>query len=139
MYLYRSLLARAEADDPVRVGLIGAGKFGSMFLAQVPTTLGMAVTAIADLDTEQAYDRIGSGRRVPPGETVGSGPLRVVEVPRCRMTGQGVGPEGEVPDQRGPRGDRVDLVYGKRALVVTGVELAGRALAVGGERGQGDE
>jgi predicted homoserine dehydrogenase-like protein len=33
----------------VRVGLIGAGKFGSMFLSQVPTTPGSRSPAIADL------------------------------------------------------------------------------------------
>ncbi|TDY22029.1 putative homoserine dehydrogenase-like protein [Paraburkholderia sp. BL6665CI2N2] len=43
-------------DRPVRVGLIGAGKFGSMFLAQVPTTIGLMVTAIADLSIDRARD-----------------------------------------------------------------------------------
>ena len=46
-------LARLR-EKPVKVGLIGAGKFGSMFLAQVPTTAGIQVTAIADLSTERA-------------------------------------------------------------------------------------
>ena len=54
MYLYSSLLQRESDNRPVRVGLIGAGKFGSMFLAQVPTTPGLAVSAIADLDPTQA-------------------------------------------------------------------------------------
>jgi predicted homoserine dehydrogenase-like protein len=36
------------------VGLIGAGKFGSMFLSQVPTIAGLEVTAIADLDPARA-------------------------------------------------------------------------------------
>ena len=47
----------AEADArgaPVRAGLIGAGKFGSMFLSQVPTISGLEVTAIADLDVGRA-------------------------------------------------------------------------------------
>ena len=57
MYLYSSLLQRAADNKPVRVGLIGAGKFGSMFLAQLPTTPGLAVTAIADLDPAQAMQR----------------------------------------------------------------------------------
>ena len=34
MNLYKKLRARAEEGNPVRVGMIGAGKFGSMFLAQ---------------------------------------------------------------------------------------------------------
>ena len=46
--------ARAAAGKPVRVGLIGAGKFGSMFLAQAPTVAGLHVAMIADLDTERA-------------------------------------------------------------------------------------
>ncbi len=37
----------------VTVGLIGAGKFGSMFLAQVPTTRGLVVVAIADLSPDR--------------------------------------------------------------------------------------
>ena len=54
MFVYQELLARAEAADPVRVGLIGAGKFGSMFLSQVPTTPGLQVSAIADLRPDHA-------------------------------------------------------------------------------------
>ena len=57
MYLYSSLLQREIDGKPVRVGLIGAGKFGSMFLAQVPTTPGLRVTVIADLDPAQAMLR----------------------------------------------------------------------------------
>jgi len=57
MYLYSSLLQRETDGKPVRVGLIGAGKFGSMFLAQVPTTPGLVVTTIADLDPAQAMLR----------------------------------------------------------------------------------
>src|SRR5437764_14068487 len=54
MNLHRLLQQRAEAGRPVRVGLIGAGKFGSMFLWQVPTTQGLEVAVIADLDPERA-------------------------------------------------------------------------------------
>ena len=46
-----TLAAEAAARNrPVRIGLIGAGKFGSMFLSQVPTIAGIEVTAIAELD-----------------------------------------------------------------------------------------
>ncbi len=54
MNLTRLLAERAAAGSPVRVGLIGAGKFGSMFLAQVPFTPGLEVSVIADLDPERA-------------------------------------------------------------------------------------
>ena len=52
MYIFDDLLRRRE--NPVRVGLIGAGKFGSMFLSQVPTTEGLCVHGIADLNPERA-------------------------------------------------------------------------------------
>ena len=54
MNLYRKLVARAEAGRPVRVALIGAGKFGAMFLAQVPRLPGLEVVAIADLSPDRA-------------------------------------------------------------------------------------
>lgn len=44
----------AKNGKPVRVGLIGAGKFGSMFLGQVPAIMGLEVTAIVDLDPAKA-------------------------------------------------------------------------------------
>ena len=49
MNLQAMLAARVAAGKPVRVGLIGAGKFGSMFLAQVPSIAGLEVAVIADL------------------------------------------------------------------------------------------
>ncbi len=54
MNLFAKLAARAAEGRPVRAGLIGAGKFGSMFLAQVPSTPGLAVVAIADLSPDRA-------------------------------------------------------------------------------------
>ena len=54
MNLHGLACARIESgESPVRVGLIGAGKFGSMFLNQVPTS-PLEVTAIADLDPQRA-------------------------------------------------------------------------------------
>jgi predicted homoserine dehydrogenase-like protein len=54
MNLHRLLQKRAAEGKPVRVGLIGAGKFGSMFLAQALTTPGLHVAAIADLRRDRA-------------------------------------------------------------------------------------
>jgi predicted homoserine dehydrogenase-like protein len=54
MSLYSRLQQRAAERRPVRVGLIGAGKFGSMFLNQVPTMPGVEIAVIADLDPERA-------------------------------------------------------------------------------------
>src|SRR5580704_14674910 len=54
MSLYRLARERAAAGRPVKVGLIGAGKFGSMFLNQVPTITGVEIAVIADLDPDRA-------------------------------------------------------------------------------------
>jgi predicted homoserine dehydrogenase-like protein len=54
MSLHTQLQQRAAAHQPIRVGLIGAGKFGSMYLAQVPRTRGVHLVAIADLDPQAA-------------------------------------------------------------------------------------
>jgi predicted homoserine dehydrogenase-like protein len=54
MNLHRLLDVRRAAGKPVRVALIGAGKFGSMFLSQVPHTPGLDVPVIVDLDPERA-------------------------------------------------------------------------------------
>ena len=40
MNLYAKLLARQAERRPIRVGLIGAGKFGAMYLHQIPTHAG---------------------------------------------------------------------------------------------------
>ena len=54
MNLHRMLAARAEAGRPVRVGLIGAGKFGTMFLVQAGRMPGFHVAAVADAATGRA-------------------------------------------------------------------------------------
>ena len=56
MYLHNAILKRVDENNPVKVALIGAGKFGSMFLSQVPTTAGLEVTVIADLKPENAIN-----------------------------------------------------------------------------------
>jgi predicted homoserine dehydrogenase-like protein len=53
-------LMTARAQNPVRVGLIGAGKFGAMFLAQVPFMPGMHLAAIADLRPDGVRARLQS-------------------------------------------------------------------------------
>jgi predicted homoserine dehydrogenase-like protein len=53
MNLHQKLAARAAAGEPVRVGLVGAGKFGSMFLSQVPHIPGLEVAVISETDIER--------------------------------------------------------------------------------------
>jgi predicted homoserine dehydrogenase-like protein len=54
MNLYAKLREREAQGNPLRVGLIGAGKFGAMYLAQVPKTPGLHLVGIADLSPANA-------------------------------------------------------------------------------------
>ncbi|TMH11226.1 MAG: flagellar biosynthesis protein FlgA [Betaproteobacteria bacterium] len=54
MSLYAKLQQRAAERKPVRIGLIGAGKFGTMYLAQLPRIPGVHVVGIADLAPDAA-------------------------------------------------------------------------------------
>jgi predicted homoserine dehydrogenase-like protein len=56
MNLHRLLRARAATGKPVRVGVIGAGKFGTMFLAQALHTPGLHLLGVADLNPQRARD-----------------------------------------------------------------------------------
>ena len=56
MNLHHLLEQRRAAGKPIRVALIGAGKFGSMFLSQVPHTPGLEIPVIVDLDPGRARD-----------------------------------------------------------------------------------
>ena len=54
MNLSTMLQQRAAAGRPIRIGLIGAGKFGSMVLAQAQRISGFHVVGVADLDVGKA-------------------------------------------------------------------------------------
>jgi predicted homoserine dehydrogenase-like protein len=54
MNLHAKLLQREADNRPIRIGLIGAGKFGSMYLAQIPRTPGVHLVGIADLSPDAA-------------------------------------------------------------------------------------
>jgi len=56
--LYAKLLERGANGKPVTVGLIGAGKFGTMFLSQARLTRGMHVAGVADLDVARARSQL---------------------------------------------------------------------------------
>jgi predicted homoserine dehydrogenase-like protein len=56
--LHKMLLERHAQGRPVTVGVVGAGKFGTMFLAQARTTTGMHVVAVADLNVARARSQL---------------------------------------------------------------------------------
>src|ERR1700758_3801976 len=88
MNLYRLLQARHKAGKPVRVALIGAGKFGSIFLSQVPHVAGLEVPVIVDLDPQRAKDacktvgwdeaRIAATTFTADASKAVSGPIEVI-------------------------------------------------------------
>jgi len=62
MNLYAKLRERDAQGRPLKIGLIGAGKFGAMYLAQVPKTPGVHLVGIADLSPANArvnLERVG--------------------------------------------------------------------------------
>jgi predicted homoserine dehydrogenase-like protein len=56
MNLYAKLQQRK--DNPLRIGVIGAGKFGAMYIAQVPKTPGVHLVGIADLSPDNARENL---------------------------------------------------------------------------------
>ncbi|HLI11358.1 MAG TPA: SAF domain-containing protein [Alphaproteobacteria bacterium] len=58
MNLHTLLLAREAEGRPLRVGLIGAGKFGAMFLAQARRSRGLHVLGVADLAPARARESL---------------------------------------------------------------------------------
>jgi predicted homoserine dehydrogenase-like protein len=58
MNLDRLLQQRSTEGRPLRVAVIGAGKFGSMFLAQARRTPGIHLVAVADLEPQRGRDSL---------------------------------------------------------------------------------
>ena len=54
MSVHELLCKRAEQGKQIRVGMIGAGRYGAMYLAQSRFIPGIQIVAIADLDLEKA-------------------------------------------------------------------------------------
>jgi predicted homoserine dehydrogenase-like protein len=70
--LHAKLLEREAADRSVTVGVIGAGKFGTMFLSQARLTKGMHVVAVADLDVVRAKAQLETAGWPEPQYAAGS-------------------------------------------------------------------
>ena len=52
--ILEALAKRAEENDPIRVGIIGAGKFGAALVTQISQMKGMVVSVVADLELDHA-------------------------------------------------------------------------------------
>jgi len=94
MNLHRLLQQRASDGKPLRVALIGAGKFGSMFLAQARRTPGIHVVAVADLDPVRAREsldffgsRLAGYRQEQPAFALSYANRRRLEIARALVSG----------------------------------------------------
>lgn len=54
MTIYTQLLEREENNNPIKVGVIGAGQMGAGMIAQIATIPGMCVTGISDINLQAA-------------------------------------------------------------------------------------
>jgi len=110
MNLHHLLNARRASGKLVRVALIGAGKFGSMFLSQVPHTPGLEVPLIIDLDRDRAREAC---------RTVGWDDARIA---RTAFTDDGV---------RAIAGGAMDVVVEATGNPAVGIRHARAAIAAG--------
>jgi predicted homoserine dehydrogenase-like protein len=136
MNLYRLLQKRAADGRPVRVGLIGAGKFGSMFLSQVPSTPGLEVAAIADLSPDRAHaacrgvgwteDRIAATRILDDA-------LAMIALPEVEVVVEATGhaPAGIAHARHAIRHGKHIVMVNVEADVLAGPLLAREAEAAG--------
>ena len=121
MNLASMLRARAEAGRPIRIGQIGAGKFGTMFLSQVRLTTGMHLTGLADLDVGRARERLLGVQWAPQqidakslGEAFKTGKTHVTENAMSLI---------ENPD--------IDVIIEATGDPATGIKLASAAIDAG--------
>jgi len=129
MNLHRLLLQRAAEDRPVRVAVIGAGKFGSMFLHQAARTPGLHVQGIADLSVPRAraaLARIGWDAARIAATPITEDAAALIADPHVEVVVEATG-----DPSAGLRHARYAIAYGKHVVMVN-VEadvLAGPVLA----------
>jgi len=97
MNLYNLLQKRTEDGKPVLAALIGAGKFGSMFLSQARRTKGLQVAVVADLSPERARESLARTGwpaeqydSKSPAEARRTGGTFVTEDAKAAIAGEGI-------------------------------------------------
>ncbi|WP_372619545.1 NAD(P)H-dependent oxidoreductase [Falsiroseomonas sp.] len=129
MNLHRMLRQRAAEGRPVRVAVIGAGKFGSMFLHQAPRMPGLAIHGIADLSVPRAraaLARIGWSEAAIAATTITEDAAGLIGDPHVEVVVEATGDPAA-----GLRHARHAIAHGKHVVMVN-VEadvLAGPVLA----------
>ena len=117
MNLYSLIQQREDEGRPIRVGLIGAGRYGTMYLAQARNIPGVHVVAIADINVDRAkgaFDLVDW-----PGDQIASD---VEDALANRTT-------AIIPDA-GPLFDsRIDVIVEATGNPIVGIDHALRAFA----------
>jgi len=131
MNLYAKLKDREAQGKPLRIGLIGAGKFSAMYLAQVPKIPGIHVAGIADLSPARAR-----GNLEQVGWMDGSKPaIECTAV--CNATGLTPAPEGlayppasidDLPTLMRPKAEGGCLHHVGQVEVVSSLQRDSRAI-----------
>ena len=108
-------------DQPIQVGLIGTGAFGSMFLSQSRRTAGIEVAGVADLDVAHAAAVLGELGWAPHEIQVGPASI----APGGGHTGV-VGDAAELVDA-----DGIDVVVEATGNAAAGLRHAAAAIQAG--------
>jgi predicted homoserine dehydrogenase-like protein len=136
MNLHRLLGKRVAEGRPVRVGLIGAGKFGSMFLSQVPSTPGIEVAAIADLAPDRAREacrRVGWSEERIAATRFTDDAATMMALPQIEVVVEATGhaPAGVAHARRAIAEGKHIVMVNVEADVLAGVALAREAERAG--------
>ena len=119
----------------MRVGLIGAGKFGSMFLAQVPSTPGIEVVTIADLSPDRAREacrRVGwSEERIAATHFTDDASAMLAGNIEVAVEATGHAPAGITHARRAIAEGKHIVMVNVEADVLAGVALAREATRAG--------
>ena len=121
MNLHAKLVEREAAGRPVTIGLIGAGKFGTMFMAQARLTRGMHLAGVADLDVARARNQLKSAGW--PDELFGAGSL--AEAHKKRTTFVADNAEALIADPE------IEVIVEATGVPVAGIHHALSAIANG--------
>jgi len=121
MNLHAKLIERESAGRPVTVGLIGAGKFGTMFAAQARLTRGLHLVAVVDLDVARARSQLKSAGW--PDEACGAASL--ADAHKKRTTFITDRPEALIADPR------IEVIVEATGVPGAGIQHALGAIANG--------
>jgi len=88
------LVARGAAGRPVRIALIGAGKFGTMILAQLNLMHGVHLAVLADLNIARAKEAAVRAGWEPERYVVAEDPSAANDI--ARAGGTALVPSGEI-------------------------------------------